>query len=55
MLLNFPIAARVKVSDLNDNFRRNHMITDDGKRLRMAGKYSLGLDILSDFRLPEAA
>lgn len=55
MLLNFPIAARVKVSDLNDNFRRNHMIIDDEKRLRMAGKYSLGLDILSDFRLPEAA
>lgn len=33
--------------DLPDNFRRNHLIEDDATRLRMAAKYSLGMDILS--------
>lgn len=49
-LLGFPIAARVKVSDLHDNFRRNHLIEDEAKRARMGAKYSLGNDILSAFR-----
>lgn len=49
-LILTPIAARVKVSDLHDNFRRNHLITDDATRARMAAKYSLGQDVLSDFR-----
>lgn len=49
-LIGFPIAARVKVSDLHDNFRRNHLIEDEAKRARMAAKYSLGNDILSAFR-----
>lgn len=44
-----PIAARVKISDMIDNFSRNHMITDDATRLRMAEKYSLGLYILKEF------
>lgn len=44
-----PIAARVKISDIIDNFSRNHTITDDDTRLRMAAKYSLGLDILKEF------
>lgn len=42
------IAAVVKLCDLHDNFGRNHLIEgDDEKRLRMAAKYSLGIDILS--------
>jgi (p)ppGpp synthase/HD superfamily hydrolase len=44
-----PIAARVKVRDMQDNFRRNHLIEDDEKRLRMAHKYSLGMDMLKEF------
>ncbi len=44
-----PIAARVKISDIIDNFSRNHTIQDDATRLRMAAKYSLGLDILKEF------
>lgn len=44
-----PIAARVKISDIIDNFSRNHSITNDETRLRMAAKYSLGLDILKEF------
>lgn len=44
-----PIAARVKISDIIDNFARNHQIPDDATRLRMAAKYSLGLDILKEF------
>lgn len=43
------IAARVKISDIVDNFSRNHSIEDDATRLRMAAKYSLGLDILKEF------
>jgi (p)ppGpp synthase/HD superfamily hydrolase len=43
------IAARVKVSDMIDNFSRNHTVTDDATRLRLAAKYSLGFDILKDF------
>jgi (p)ppGpp synthase/HD superfamily hydrolase len=43
------LAAYVKVRDIHDNFNRNHLILDDVKRLRMAHKYSLGLDILRDF------
>lgn len=49
-LINFPLAARVKISDMNDNFRRNHLISDEVTRARMAAKYSLGVDILSKFR-----
>lgn len=49
-LLTNPVAARVKVFDIFDNFGRNHLIEDDEKRLRMAKKYSLGLDILKDYR-----
>lgn len=44
-----PIAARVKISDIIDNFGRNHEITDESTRLRMAHKYSLGLDVLKAF------
>lgn len=44
-----PLAARVKISDIVDNFSRNHTIQDDATRLRMAAKYSLGLDILKEF------
>jgi (p)ppGpp synthase/HD superfamily hydrolase len=33
--------------DMVDNFRRNHQIADEATRLRMARKYSLGMDILS--------
>lgn len=44
------MAARVKIRDIHDNFSRNHLIEDDEpKRLRMAAKYSLGLDILREF------
>jgi (p)ppGpp synthase/HD superfamily hydrolase len=43
------MAARVKVSDIIDNFSRNHLIESDATRLRMAAKYSLGLDILKEF------
>lgn len=49
-LLTNPVAARVKVFDIFDNFGRNHLIEDDEKRLRMAKKYSLGLDVLADYR-----
>lgn len=41
------LARVVKLADLRDNFRRNHLIVDDQKRLKMAHKYSLGMDILS--------
>jgi guanosine-3',5'-bis(diphosphate) 3'-pyrophosphohydrolase len=44
-----PVAAAVKISDLVDNFSRNHMIEDEATRVRMASKYSLGLDILKEF------
>jgi (p)ppGpp synthase/HD superfamily hydrolase len=47
----YPVAARVKLRDMQDNFRRNHMITDEAKRARMASKYSLGMDRLSEFRV----
>lgn len=40
------IARAVKLSDLHDNFRRNHQIEDEATRLRMAKKYSLGFDML---------
>lgn len=41
------VARVVKRFDLLDNFRRNHLIESEETRLRMAKKYSLGLDILS--------
>lgn len=44
-----PVAAQVKISDLVDNFSRNHLIEDEVTRLRMAQKYSLGLDMLKEF------
>lgn len=42
-----PVARIVKISDMTDNFRRNHMVVKEESRVRMAGKYSLGMDILS--------
>lgn len=39
-------ATRVKIADILDNFGRNHNITDEATKLRMAAKYSEGLDIL---------
>lgn len=39
-------ARFVKLRDMKDNFRRNHAITDEATRARMAKKYSLGMDIL---------
>lgn len=47
-----PIAARVKLRDMQHNFSRNHQIEDVAKRARMASKYSLGMDRLSSFRVP---
>ena len=41
------IARVVKRHDITDNFRRNHLIESEETRLRMAKKYSKGLDILS--------
>lgn len=43
------IATVVKFYDLMDNFKRNHLIDDEATRLRMAKKYSLGFDMLSDY------
>jgi (p)ppGpp synthase/HD superfamily hydrolase len=43
----FPVARKVKLADIRDNFRRNHLIVDNDKRLRMMEKYSLGMDILA--------
>lgn len=48
-LTHNEIAARVKVSDMIDNFSRNHTVTDDEVRLRLAAKYSIGFDILKEF------
>lgn len=42
-----PIARQVKLMDIQDNFRRNHLITDEATLSRMASKYSLGIHILS--------
>lgn len=42
-----PMARQVKLCDMTDNFRRNHLITDPDTRERMMKKYSLGFDILS--------
>jgi (p)ppGpp synthase/HD superfamily hydrolase len=44
-----PFAARVKISDIVDNFSRNHLIEDPDTRIRMMTKYSLGMDILKEF------
>lgn len=41
------LATTVKLADIRDNFRRNHLIQDEETRLRMAKKYSLGIDMLS--------
>ena len=49
MLLSYPIAAKVKIFDMTDNFSRNHQIEDDAIRERMARKYSLGFYILKDY------
>jgi hypothetical protein len=40
------IATDVKIADIHDNFGRNYMIEDEATRLRMAAKYSLGIEIL---------
>lgn len=42
------LARVVKIADLHDNFGRNHLIPDEDTRLRMAKKYSLGIDILAN-------
>lgn len=39
-------ARLVKLSDIQDNFRRNHLIESEDTRLRMVKKYSLGMDML---------
>ena len=40
--------ARItKLADIQDNFRRLHHITDAADMVRLARKYSLGLDILA--------
>lgn len=44
---NNPDAIAVKIHDIHDNFGRNHLIEDQETKLRMAKKYSLGLDILT--------
>jgi hypothetical protein len=49
-LVNCDLAARVKIRDIHDNFSRNHFIEDEAKKVRMAHKYSLGLDILKEYR-----
>jgi (p)ppGpp synthase/HD superfamily hydrolase len=41
-----PLATAVKRADMQDNFSRNHKIEDEATRLRMAAKYSLGMEIL---------
>lgn len=41
-----PVARRVKIVDIQENFGRNHLIEDEETRLRMAKKYSKGIDIL---------
>lgn len=51
-----PLARCVKLSDLADNFSRNHAITDPDTAIRMARKYSLGMEYLMGFdsyKLPE--
>lgn len=42
-----PYAVCVKMADMKDNFRRNHLIADPETQSRMAKKYSLGMSILS--------
>lgn len=49
-LLAMPLAGRVKLCDLDENFGRNWKIEDDEKRLRMAYKYSMGMSILAPLR-----
>lgn len=41
------IARDVKLADIHDNFGRNHLIEDEATRLRMAKKYSMGIERLS--------
>jgi len=43
---NNVLATVVKRADMQDNFSRNHKIEDESTRLRMAEKYSLGMEIL---------
>lgn len=40
-------ARIVKLADIQDNFRRLHHITDAADMVRLARKYSLGIDILA--------
>jgi (p)ppGpp synthase/HD superfamily hydrolase len=49
-MLDDGLACIVKLADIQDNFRRNHLIEDDATRLRMAKKYSSALDMLSSPR-----
>lgn len=46
-LIGNNIARVVKLHDVHDNFRRNHTIEDEAKRLRLAKKYSKALDMLT--------
>lgn len=41
------LATLVKLSDMLDNFRRNHQIVNEADRARMAKKYSEGMDYLN--------
>lgn len=50
MLAGQRLAGTVKLFDIDENFGRNHLIEDDATRLRMAKKYSLGIDMLKHFR-----
>lgn len=44
-----PNARFVKLKgDMVDNFRRNHKIKDEAKRLKLGARYSLGTDVLTE-------
>lgn len=45
-----PKAARAKNYDLSNNFGKNHKLEDPETKLRMATKYSMGQDMLYEFR-----
>lgn len=40
------IARNVKIADIHDNFGRNYLIEDEATRLRMAKRYSQGIEAL---------
>lgn len=43
-----PVARRVKLCDMHDNFSRNHLVVDPETAARLAKKYSLGMMILGE-------